>query len=122
MESLLLPVRNFTWQDLNPLLDFIGRIGGDNLGMLLDTFHMNIEEPSIEESIRRAGDRIFHFHYSDSNRWYPGAGHLDGDGQQRCHLLWRQWRWPHRPGVHQHRLALRFVSKTPDGLDQRHTD
>lgn len=38
---------------------------------------MNIEEPSIEESIRKAGDRIFHFHYADSNRWYPGAGHLD---------------------------------------------
>jgi len=58
-------------------LDFIREVGGDNLGMLLDTFHMNIEEPSIEESIRSAGDRIFHFHYADSNRWYPGAGHLD---------------------------------------------
>ena len=35
------------------------------------------EEPSIEESIRACGDRIFHFHVADSNRWYPGAGHLD---------------------------------------------
>ncbi len=58
-------------------LDLIGRVGADNLGLLLDTFHMNIEEPSIEESIREAGDRIFHFHVADSNRWYPGAGHLD---------------------------------------------
>jgi sugar phosphate isomerase/epimerase len=47
------------------------------MGLLLDTFHMNIEEPSIEESIRICGDRIFHFHVADSNRWYPGAGHLD---------------------------------------------
>jgi 5-keto-L-gluconate epimerase len=38
---------------------------------------MNIEEPSIEGSIREAGGLIFHFHYADSNRWYPGAGHLD---------------------------------------------
>jgi sugar phosphate isomerase/epimerase len=38
---------------------------------------MNIEEASIEESIRVGGDRIFHFHVADSNRWYPGAGHLD---------------------------------------------
>ena len=38
---------------------------------------MNIEEPNMEESIRLAGDRIFHFHVADSNRWYPGAGHLD---------------------------------------------
>jgi sugar phosphate isomerase/epimerase len=38
---------------------------------------MNIEEPSMEESIRICGDRIFHFHVADSNRWHPGAGHLD---------------------------------------------
>ena len=52
-------------------------MGADNLGLLLDTFHMNIEVPSIEDSIRLCGDRIFHFHVADSNRWYPGAGHLD---------------------------------------------
>jgi sugar phosphate isomerase/epimerase len=38
---------------------------------------MNIEEPVIEKSIRVCSDRIFHFHVADSNRWYPGAGHLD---------------------------------------------
>jgi sugar phosphate isomerase/epimerase len=38
---------------------------------------MNIEEPEIEESIRSCGKHIFHFHVADSNRWYPGAGHLD---------------------------------------------
>ena len=58
-------------------LALIERVEADNFGLLLDTFHMNIEEPSIEESIRACGDRIFHFHVADSNRWYPGAGHLD---------------------------------------------
>jgi sugar phosphate isomerase/epimerase len=58
-------------------LELIGRVGADNFGLLLDTFHMNIEEPSIEDSIRQTGGRIFHFHVADSNRWYPGAGHLD---------------------------------------------
>jgi sugar phosphate isomerase/epimerase len=58
-------------------LDLIEQVGAGNFGLLLDTFHMNIEEPSIEESIRRCGPRIFHFHVADSNRWYPGAGHLD---------------------------------------------
>ena len=38
---------------------------------------MNIEEPCIEESIRNAGKWLFHFHIADSNRWYPGAGHID---------------------------------------------
>jgi len=58
-------------------LDLIAQIGADNMGLLLDTYHMNIEEPIIEDSIRTAGDRIFHFHVADSNRWYPSAGHLD---------------------------------------------
>lgn len=58
-------------------LELVERVAADNMGLLLDTFHMNIEEPSIEESIRAAGERLFHFHVADSNRWYPGAGHLD---------------------------------------------
>jgi len=58
-------------------LDLIERIGANNFGLLLDTFHMNIEEADIEASIRACGKRIFHFHVADSNRWYPGAGHLD---------------------------------------------
>ncbi len=58
-------------------LELIERVGADNFGLLLDTFHMNIEEPDIEASIRACGPRTFHFHVADSNRWYPGAGHLD---------------------------------------------
>jgi 5-keto-L-gluconate epimerase len=58
-------------------MDLLERVGADNLGLLLDTFHMNIEEPRIEQSIRLCSKCIFHFHVADSNRWHPGAGHLD---------------------------------------------
>lgn len=58
-------------------LSLVSEIGADNLGLLVDTFHMNIEEPSIEDSIRAAGASIFHCHVADSNRWHAGAGHLD---------------------------------------------
>jgi sugar phosphate isomerase/epimerase len=58
-------------------LELIDQVGSNNIGLLLDTFHMNIEEAVIEESIRRCGAHIFHFHVADSNRWHPGAGHLD---------------------------------------------
>ncbi|MEE9190642.1 MAG: 5-keto-L-gluconate epimerase [Candidatus Neomarinimicrobiota bacterium] len=58
-------------------LKFIREIGRENVGLLLDTFHMNIEEASIHGSIRKAADHLLHFHIADSNRWYPGAGHLD---------------------------------------------
>jgi len=58
-------------------LALLEEVGAPNVGLLLDTFHMNIEEPSICASLVRAGKRIIHFHVSDSNRWYPGAGHVD---------------------------------------------
>jgi len=58
-------------------LELIHQIGSPNFGLLLDTFHMNIEEAVIEESIRTCGEHIFHFHVADSNRKYPSAGHLD---------------------------------------------
>ena len=60
-------------------LSVIDRVGSDNLGILFDTFHANIEEPTIDEAIRRAGERLVHVHLADSNRWVPGHGHIDFD-------------------------------------------
>jgi 5-keto-L-gluconate epimerase len=58
-------------------LELIDQVGSPSLGLLLDTFHMNIEEPDINRSIVDARGHILHFHVADSNRWHPGAGHLD---------------------------------------------
>jgi sugar phosphate isomerase/epimerase len=63
--------------DIHQCLALIDAVGAPNFGVLPDTFHMNIEEPSIAESLRRGGPRIYHVHLADSNRWYPGAGHID---------------------------------------------
>jgi sugar phosphate isomerase/epimerase len=62
---------------INEGLELIAQVGADNVGLLFDTFHANIEESSMEEAIRAAGSRLMHVHVADSNRWYPGAGHLD---------------------------------------------
>jgi len=62
---------------LNEGTEFIKRVGASNLGLLADTFHMNIEEVSIYGSIIQAKDYITHVHFADSNRWAPGCGHLD---------------------------------------------
>ncbi len=51
----------------------------DNFGLMLDTFHMNIEDDRIEDGLRLTGDRLWHLHIADSNRLYPGCGHLDFD-------------------------------------------
>ena len=56
---------------------FVDDVGFENGGLMLDLFHMNIEETTFEEGFRIAGDRLFHVHIADSNRRYPGSGHLD---------------------------------------------
>jgi len=57
-------------------LAFLDRLGHPAVGLLLDTFHMNIEEASFGDSIRRAGGRLWHVHVGDSNRLAPGQGHI----------------------------------------------
>jgi len=57
-------------------LELCDRIGRDNVGLLLDTFHMNIEEKSVAGAIRLAGDRLFHVHSCENDRGTPGTGHV----------------------------------------------
>jgi sugar phosphate isomerase/epimerase len=65
------------YNDTRSAMEVIDKIGRPNLKMLADTFHMNIEERDIIESILRAKGYISHVHFADSNRWAPGCGHID---------------------------------------------
>lgn len=56
---------------------FIEITGMDNIGILLDTFHMNIEETSMEDAIKSAGSRFRHFQVCENNRGVPGKGSLN---------------------------------------------
>ncbi len=58
-------------------LDFVAEVGADNVGVLLDAYHMNIEEPHPAAALRRAGERLFLYHVADSNRQGVGRGHTD---------------------------------------------
>lgn len=57
-------------------LAIVERIARPNVSILLDAFHMNIEEVSIGDAIRVTGGRLGHFHIVDSNRRAPGFGHI----------------------------------------------
>ena len=46
------------------------------IGLLIDTFHMNIEEKSIGDAVRLAGAMVFHVQVSENDRGTPGSGHL----------------------------------------------
>lgn len=53
---------------------FVKEVGEDNVKVMLDTFHMNIEETSIADAIRTAGSLLGHFHTGECNRMVPGKG------------------------------------------------
>ena len=57
--------------------DFIRSFGYDNMEMIPDTHHMNIEEKSMTESLAKHIDLIHYIHFSDSNRQAPGFGNID---------------------------------------------
>lgn len=52
-------------------------VGAPNVGILLDAYHMNIEEADPATAILDAGERLFLFHTADSNRQAVGRGHTD---------------------------------------------
>jgi len=61
-------------EDAKYIIDLINQ---ENVGMLLDTFHMNIEEDSIHNAIIRSNTMLKHVHISDNNRKMPGLAHID---------------------------------------------
>lgn len=57
-------------------IDFVDEIGSSHVKIMLDTFHMNIEEDNIAAAIRKAGSRLGHLHLGEQNRMVPGKGSL----------------------------------------------
>jgi sugar phosphate isomerase/epimerase len=61
-----------TYLDATPLIEKC-----DDLELMLDTFHMNIEEDSFEDTILNSQHSLTHMHFADNNRKMPGFGHID---------------------------------------------
>ena len=55
---------------------FVKRLDSPNAKLLLDSFHMNIEEDDMAAAIRDAGPHLGHFHVGENNRRPPGMGKL----------------------------------------------
>lgn len=58
------------------VIPFVRSLEGSGVKMLLDLFHMNIEESSIPTAITQAADLVGHVHFVDSNRRAAGLGHI----------------------------------------------
>lgn len=57
-------------------IPIVDRINHPNCQMMLDTFHMNIEEKSLGDTIRAVGPRLRHVHACENDRGAPGTGNI----------------------------------------------
>lgn len=57
-------------------IEVVDRVGHPACGVMLDTFHMNVEEQSLGAAIRAAGKRLVHLHACENDRGAPGSGHV----------------------------------------------
>jgi D-psicose/D-tagatose/L-ribulose 3-epimerase len=74
------PLNRFETDFLNTCdqgLRMVRDVGSPALGLLLDTFHMNIEEKDTARALLRAGKSLVHFHACGCDRGTPGSDHID---------------------------------------------
>lgn len=76
------PLNRFETYFLNTAADaaaLCDEINHPNVGVLLDTFHANIEEKSIGQAYRTVGRHLKHVHTCENDRGIPGSGHVEWD-------------------------------------------
>ncbi|MEG0778909.1 MAG: sugar phosphate isomerase/epimerase family protein [Oscillospiraceae bacterium] len=75
------PINRYEVCLLNSVEDtaaFLDELGNPkNVGILYDTFHVNIEDGPQAETIKKFAKKIIHVHFADSNRRLPGEGHIN---------------------------------------------
>lgn len=73
------PLNRFETDMINTVdqgLKFIEETGMENVGLHLDSFHMHLEEKDSAAAIRKAGQKVFHFHACENDRGVPGTGQV----------------------------------------------
>jgi D-psicose/D-tagatose/L-ribulose 3-epimerase len=81
------PLNRFETSFINlagQVVDVVDRVGHPACQIMLDTFHMNIEEKSLGDAIRCAGPRLKHLHACENDRGAPGTGHVPWDEVARA--------------------------------------
>ncbi len=71
------PLNRFESYMINTAEDvmrFIEDVNHSSAKVLLDGFHMTIEEKNIREAIQRVGDKLIHVQVSENHRGIPGTG------------------------------------------------
>ena len=77
------PLNRFETYFLNTTADGVklcDEVGHPNVGLLIDTFHANIEEKDVAAAYRLAAPYLKHVHTCENDRGTPGSGHIDWPG------------------------------------------
>ena len=67
---------HFLINDAKEAVQYVKDVARPNVKVMLDCFHMNIEEDNMGDAIRYAGEHLGHFHIGECNRKVPGKGHM----------------------------------------------
>lgn len=70
---------SYVFTAADEVLAMIDQLNINNLGLHLDTFHMNIEETSFYEPVKKAGSLLKHMHITESDRGMTGEGNVHWD-------------------------------------------
>lgn len=70
---------HFLINDAKEAVQYVKDVERPNVKVMLDCFHMNIEEDNMGDAIRYAGEHLGHFHIGECNRKVPGKGHMPWD-------------------------------------------
>jgi len=76
------PLNRFETSFMNlasQIAELVDRVDSPGVAMMLDTFHMHIEERNSGDAIRLAGKRLKHIHTCESDRGAPGTGQVHWD-------------------------------------------
>jgi D-psicose/D-tagatose/L-ribulose 3-epimerase len=76
------PLNRFETSFINladQVVEVVDRVDHPSCQIMLDTFHMNIEEKSLGDAIRVAGPRLIHLHACENDRGAPGSGNVTWD-------------------------------------------
>jgi D-psicose/D-tagatose/L-ribulose 3-epimerase len=117
LEIALEPLNRFESDLINTTEDvmrLIQDIDHPAAKVMLDGFHMNIEEPDIERAIRLVGDKLIHVQVSENYRGTPGTGQTRWDAFYRGPLV------PSQDGFASE--GLQFLQKWAKGEDGKRPD
>lgn len=76
------PLNRFETSFINlasQVLELVNRVDHPACQVMLDTFHMNVEESSLGDAIRAVGPHLRHLHACENDRGTPGSGHVPWD-------------------------------------------